>query len=182
MPNLIEKTEIMDKNDVQRAISRISYEIAERNGGAENMVLIGIQERGVVLAKKIAEKIKGLEGGEIPLGSMDITFYRDDLTMLSEHPTINSNDIPFSIHDKKIVLVDDVLFSGRTIRAAIEELFDMGRPKKIELAILIDRGHRELPIQPDYIGKSVPTSKKESIQMEVDANDEISRVSICTKE
>lgn len=178
MSTFIEKTEIMDNNSVKRAISRISYEIIERNKGIENLVLIGIQTKGVVLAKCLSRKIKELEGIDIPVGNLDITFYRDDLTMLSEHPVINGNDIAFSVHNKKIILVDDVLYTGRTIRSAIEELFDMGRPAKIELAILIDRGHRELPIRADYIGKNVPTSRRETINVEVDEDDTIKRVSL----
>ncbi len=174
----IEKTEIMDKATTERAISRISYEIIERNKSTADMVLIGIQTKGVVLAKNIAKKIKEIEGTDIPLGTLDITFYRDDLTMLSQHPVIKQSDIPFSVEGKNIILVDDVLYSGRTIRAAIEELFDMGRPAKVELAILVDRGNRELPIRGDYIGKDVPTSKKEYINAEVDENDSILRVSL----
>ena len=174
----IEKTEIMDNATTERAISRISYEIIERNKSTADMVLIGIQTKGVALAKNIAKKIKEIEGTDIPLGTLDITFYRDDLTMLSQHPVIKQSDIPFSVEGKNIILVDDVLYSGRTIRAAIEELFDMGRPAKVELAILVDRGNRELPIRGDYIGKDVPTSKKEYINAEVDENDNILRVSL----
>lgn len=174
----IEKAEIMDHDTCLRAVSRIASEIAERSKGGENLVFIGIQTRGAVLAKNVAEKLKQTEHIEIPVGSMDITFYRDDLTMLSSHPVVKENDIAFSVHDKNIILFDDVLYTGRTIRAAIEELFDMGRPAKIELAILVDRGHRELPIQADYIGKNVPASRKENICVEVDEQNHISRVSI----
>lgn len=174
----IEKTEIMDNDAVQRAISRISYEIIERNKGAADMVIIGIQTKGVAIAKSVAKKIKEIENIDIPFGTLDITFYRDDLTMLTQHPVIKQSDIPFSIDGKNIILVDDVLYSGRTIRAAIEELFDMGRPAKIELAVLTDRGHRELPIRADYKGREVPTSKKEYINTEVDENDDILRVSL----
>ena len=180
MKSYTEKAEIMDKQTVDRAIKRIAYEIIERNKGTENVVLIGIQTKGVSIAKNVAAKIKEFEGIELPLGTLDITFYRDDLTMLTQHPVIKQSDIPFAIEGKNIILVDDVLYSGRTIRAAIEELFDMGRPAKIELAILIDRGHRELPIRADYIGKDVPTSKRERINVEVDENDNIMRVSLGT--
>lgn len=176
--NYTEKTEIMDRDATQRAISRISYQIIEQNEGARDIVLIGIQTKGVALAKNVAKKIAEIEGIDVPLGTLDITFYRDDLTMLSQHPVIKQSDIPFSIDGKKIILVDDVLFTGRTIRAAIDELFDMGRPDKIELAVLIDRGHRELPIRADYVGKDVPASKKEYINAEVDENDDILRVSL----
>lgn len=178
MPNLKEKTEIMDKVMVLKTVRRMAYEILERNESVDNLVFIGIQTRGAVLAKKIAGQIKEIEGLDIPVGSLDITFYRDDLTMLAEHPVINGNDIPFSVYNKNIVIIDDVLYTGRTIRAAIEELFDMGRPDKIELAILVDKGHRELPICADYIGRVVPAAKSEMINVEVE-NDEINRVTIC---
>ena len=158
MANYEEKTLLMDEATSKRAVSRIAYEIVERNRGTENLVIIGIQTKGVSLAKLIIKKIEEIEGIKLELGSLDITFYRDDLTRLSKHPVVAGNDIAFSIEDKKIILVDDVLYSGRTIRAAMEELFDMGRPEKIELAVLVDRGNRELPIRADYIGKDVPTS------------------------
>ena len=153
MANYEEKTVLMDEATSKRAVSRIAYEIVERNRGTENLVIIGIQTKGVSLAKLIIKKIEEIEGIKLELGSLDITFYRDDLTRLSKHPVVAGNDIAFSIEDKKIILVDDVLYSGRTIRAAMEELFDMGRPEKIELAVLVDRGNRELPIRADYIGK-----------------------------
>ena len=146
MANYEEKTLLMDEATSKRAVSRIAYEIVERNRGTENLVIIGIQTKGVSLAKLIIKKIEGIK---LELGSLDITFYRDDLTRLSKHPVVAGNDIAFSIEDKKIILVDDVLYSGRTIRAAMEELFDMGRPEKIELAVLVDRGNRELPIRAD---------------------------------
>lgn len=179
---LLEKSEIMDKATVDRAINRMAYEILERNKGAEDLVMIGIQQRGVSLAKAIRARIKEVEGIKLPFGTLDITFYRDDLTRLSAHPIVSETDIAFSIEGKKIILVDDVLYSGRTIRAAIEELFDMGRPEKIELAVLVDRGNRELPIMADYAGKYVPTAKSEYIRMEVSENGEIGRVSVCAKE
>ncbi|MCX7715712.1 MAG: bifunctional pyr operon transcriptional regulator/uracil phosphoribosyltransferase PyrR [Clostridia bacterium] len=175
-----EKAEIMDEFAVSRAINRIAYEILERNKEMQNVAFVGIQTTGVVIAKNIARKIKEMEGISVPVGSMDITFYRDDLTLLAEHPVINGNDIAFTIHGKNIVLVDDVLFSGRTIRAAIESLFDMGRPDKIELAVLVDRGHRELPIRADYVGKNVPTAKNEYIYVDANENN-IRRVSVCAK-
>ncbi len=178
MPVLKEKTEIMDNVQVSKVIKRIAYEILEHSKSADNMVFIGIQTRGAVLARALARCIKENENIDIPVGSMDITFYRDDLTMLAEHPVINDNDIPFDIYNKNVILVDDVLYTGRTIRAAIEELFDMGRPDAVRLAILIDRGHHELPISADYIGKNVPVAKNEKINMEVE-NDDIKRVTIC---
>jgi len=179
MTTLAEKYELMDKQTVNRIISRMSHEILERNKGCENLIFIGIQTKGVVFAHLLADRIEQIEGVKIPVGSMDITFYRDDLTLLTEHPVINGNDIPFVIHQKNIVLVDDVLYSGRTIRAAIDELFDMGRPDSVQLAILIDRKHRELPISADYIGKEVPVSRTENINVEIDTDKTIKRVSLC---
>lgn len=176
-----EKAVVMNEVTARRAIERMAYEIMEKEKEMHSLVLIGIQTRGVALAKAIAEKIKAAEGMEVPVGSLDITFYRDDLTMLSEHPVIRGNDIAFPVQDKRIVLVDDVLYTGRTIRAAIEELFDMGRPAKIELAILIDRGHRELPIRADYIGKNAPTSNEEYIEVEMNEQNKVQKVSICSK-
>ena len=170
--------EIMDANQMRRALVRISHEILEKNKGVENLCLVGIQRRGVTLAKRIQENIEMIEGVKLPLGILDITFYRDDLSLLSEHPTVNSTRIDFDINNKKIVLVDDVIFTGRTVRAAIEALMDMGRPKMIQLAVLIDRGHRELPIRADYVGKNVPTSRKEIVHVLVDEFDNDNRVII----
>lgn len=181
MAKYSEKTVLMDSATVKRAVSRMAYEILERNKGAENLVIIGIQTKGVSMAKLLTDKIEEIEGIRLNMGSIDITFYRDDLTRLSEHPVVAGNDIAFSIEDKKIILVDDVLYSGRTIRAAMEELFDMGRPEKIELAVLIDRGGRELPISADYKGKDVPTSKEEYIDVVVE-NGNLKKVSLCGKE
>ncbi|NLP14593.1 MAG: bifunctional pyr operon transcriptional regulator/uracil phosphoribosyltransferase PyrR [Clostridium sp.] len=164
---MVDKAIIMDESGIVRAATRISHEIIEKNKGVDNLVLIGIQRRGVPLAKMISEKIKGVEGRTVPVGILDITFYRDDLSMLSEHPIINGTEINFSITGKKIVLVDDVIYTGRTVRAAIDALMDIGRPKAIQLAVLIDRGHRELPIRPDYVGKNVPTSKLEVVNVKL---------------
>jgi len=175
---MIEKALIMDENAMARAISRISHEIIEKNNGVEDLVLIGIQRRGVPLAKKLAEKIKEVEGQEVKVGILDITFYRDDLSLLNEHPVINGTQIDFQIADKKVILVDDVLFTGRTVRAAIDAIMDIGRPKMIQLAILIDRGHRELPIRADYVGKNVPTSKSEVINVKVIELDHVNSVTI----
>ncbi|AZT90337.1 bifunctional pyr operon transcriptional regulator/uracil phosphoribosyltransferase PyrR [Caldicellulosiruptor changbaiensis] len=170
--------EIMDSAQMNRALIRISHEILEKNKGIENLCLVGIQRRGVTLAKRIRDNIEKIEGVRLPLGILDITFYRDDLSLLSEHPTVNSTQIDFDINNKKIVLVDDVLFTGRTVRAAIEALMDMGRPKMIQLAVLIDRGHRELPIRADYVGKNVPTSRREIVHVLVDEFDNDNRVII----
>lgn len=176
------KNILMDEKTANRAISRIAYEIAERNKGTEDLALIGIQKKGVDIARAIAGSVYEIEGIKIPMGTLDITFYRDDLTRLNEHPVIMGSDIAFRIEGKRIILVDDVLFSGRTIRAAIEELFDMGRPDKIELAVLIDRGNRELPISADYTGRYVPTSKDEYINVEIKENGSIGQVTIHNRE
>lgn len=161
------KAVLMDEEAINRALTRIAHEIIEKNKGVEGMVLIGIQRRGVPLARAIAEKIKNAEGVEVPIGILDITLYRDDLSMLADVPQINGTDIPFSINDVKTVLVDDVIFTGRTVRAAIDAIMDAGRPKNIQLAVLVDRGHRELPIRPDYVGKNVPTALSELVQVQV---------------
>jgi pyrimidine operon attenuation protein/uracil phosphoribosyltransferase len=173
-----DKAVIMDENGILRAVTRISHEIIEKNKGIDNLAIIGIQRRGVVLAKMIAEKIREVEGRELPTGILDITFHRDDLSTLSEHPVVNGTEIDFIINNKKIILVDDVLYTGRTVRAAIEAIMDIGRPQSIQLAILIDRGHRELPIRADYIGKNVPTSRNELINVKLVEYDGVNVVTI----
>lgn len=178
----MQKTEIMDESAIFRALTRISHEIIEKNKGVENLVLIGIQRRGVPLARRIAAKIKEVENTEIPVGILDITLYRDDLSLLNEHPVINGTEINFDIANKKIVLVDDVIYTGRTVRAAIDALMDINRPKMIQLAVLIDRGHRELPIRPDYVGKNVPTSRSEIVHVNVKGIDNENSVTITNKE
>ncbi len=178
----MQKTEIMDESAISRAITRISHEIIEKNKGIENLVLIGIQRRGVPLAKRIAEKIKSVESCEIPVGILDITLYRDDLSLLNEHPVINGTEINFDIVNKKVVLVDDVIYTGRTVRAAIDALMDINRPQMIQLAVLIDRGHRELPIRADYVGKNVPTSRSEIVHVNVLEIDGDNSVTISNKE
>jgi pyrimidine operon attenuation protein/uracil phosphoribosyltransferase len=163
---------------MMRAMTRIAHEIIEKNKGVDDVHLIGIQRRGVPLAKLIASKIRGVEGQEVPVGILDITFYRDDLSMLSEHPVVNGTEINFPVTDKIVVLVDDVLYTGRTARAAIDAVMDLGRPRMIQLAILIDRGHRELPIRADYVGKNVPTSKSEMINVKVVEFDGVNKVTL----
>ncbi|MCX7843398.1 MAG: bifunctional pyr operon transcriptional regulator/uracil phosphoribosyltransferase PyrR [Clostridia bacterium] len=175
----MDKAEIMDESGIMRAITRIAHEIIEKNKGIQDIALIGIQRRGVPLARMIAEKIKEVEGSSVPVGVLDITFYRDDLSLLSEHPIVNGTEISFPINDKKIILVDDVLYTGRTVRAAIDAIMDIGRPRMIQLAILIDRGHRELPIRADYVGKNVPTSKNEVIHVKLYEFDKVNAVTIC---
>jgi len=168
------KVNIMDEAGIDRAISRISYEIIERNKGVDNVALIGIRRRGVPLASRLAKKIEEIEGEELLTGILDITLYRDDFSLIAPQPIVHKTEIPFNVTGVKIVLVDDVLFTGRTIRAALDALVDLGRPQMIQLAVLIDRGHRELPIRADYVGKNVPTSKSELIQVnvkEIDGSD-----------
>ena len=170
---LYEKARIMDAKAVDRAIQRIGYEIVERNKGTESVVLIGIQRRGVPLARSIAEHIRTVEGVKVPTGTLDVTFYRDDLTFLKERGNEEraETDIPFSVTGRNVVLVDDVLFTGRTVRAAMEALIEAGRPRTIQLAVLIDRGHRELPIHADYVGKNVPTSHAELVSVRLPGYD-----------
>ena len=165
MKNIVKKTSIMDADGIRRALIRIAHEITEKNRGVENVALVGIRTRGVPLAARIAEEIQKIENVSVPTGSLDITLYRDDLTTMGYNPVIHGTEIDFDVTGKHIVLVDDVLYTGRTIRAALDAIIDMGRPKSIQLAVLIDRGHRELPIRADYAGKNVPTSRKETIEV-----------------
>ncbi|MEI7641053.1 MAG: bifunctional pyr operon transcriptional regulator/uracil phosphoribosyltransferase PyrR [bacterium] len=160
------KTELLDKDAINRAITRIGHEIIEKNKGASNIIIIGIRSRGDILAKRIAQKIAEIEKIKVPIGALDITLYRDDYDLNSKIQ-IKATEIPFAIDDKDIVLVDDVLFTGRTIRAAMDALIDFGRPRSIQLAVLIDRGHRQLPIQANYVGKNVPTSLSEGIVVQM---------------
>jgi len=172
------KATILDEKAIMRSITRISHEIIEKNKGVENVVLIGIVSRGVPIAKLICKKIKELEGEEVKLASLDITLYRDDLTEVGDIPIVKNTDIDFDIKGKHIVLVDDVIYTGRTVRAAMDAIMDIGRPKTIQLAVLVDRGHRELPIRADYVGKNVPTSKKEIVKVRIKGIDSINEVSI----
>lgn len=171
-----EKAIIMDAEGMRRALIRIAHEILERNKGIEDMVLIGIRRRGVPMAHRLAQIIQEIEGKSPPVGILDITLYRDDLTTRSEKPEVHKTEVPFPIEGKKVILLDDVLYTGRTVRAALDALMDLGRPQLIQLAVMIDRGHREIPIRADYVGKNVPTSKKEVIMVrlkEVDGKDEV---------
>lgn len=163
----LEKARILDQEGIRRALTRIAHEIVEKNKGVQDIILVGIRRRGVPLAKRLAELIKEIEGVEPLSGKLDITLYRDDLTALSDQPLVHGTEIPYEIKNKIIILVDDVLYTGRTVRAAMDAIIDIGRPKAIQLAVLIDRGHRELPIRADYVGKNVPTSKKEVIHVKV---------------
>jgi pyrimidine operon attenuation protein/uracil phosphoribosyltransferase len=172
---------IMADEDVRRAVVRISHEIVEKHAGTDGLALIGIQRRGVPLAERIAAAIREHEGVAVPVGALDITFYRDDLSMIAQQPIVKGTAIPFDLNGQTVVLVDDVLYTGRTIRAAMDALIDFGRPQAIRLAVLVDRGHRELPIRADHVGKNVPTSREETVRVqlvETDGEDsvEIERV------
>ena len=164
---LRDKNVIMDEMGMKRALTRIAHEIIERNKGVNNVAIIGIRRRGGPLAQRLALRIEEIEGIKIPVGILDITLYRDDLTTLAQQPQVHRTEVNFDINGKRLVLVDDVLYTGRTVRAALDALIDLGRPECIQLAVLIDRGHRELPIKADFIGKNVPTSRQENIEVYV---------------
>ncbi|MDD3051279.1 MAG: bifunctional pyr operon transcriptional regulator/uracil phosphoribosyltransferase PyrR [Candidatus Cloacimonetes bacterium] len=176
------KSVIMDKSSIGRAMKRISHEIIEQNKGLENTYLVGIRSRGVPLAERIEKYLKEIENIEIPVGVLDITLYRDDLTTISHQPVIKGSQIDFNIENSVIILIDDVLYTGRTVRAAIDAIMDFGRPKEIQLCVLIDRGHRELPIKANYVGKNVPTSQKEIIKVNLEEIDGVDSVNIMLNE
>lgn len=170
------KANIMSEDKIERSITRISHEIMENNSKIEDLVLVGIRRRGVPLAMRLGQKIKEIESVEVPIGVLDITLYRDDLSQLKDKPIVRKTELPCEITDKTVILVDDVLFTGRTVRAALDALTDLGRPRLIQLAILVDRGHRELPIRADYVGKNAPSSKKEIVEVcleEIDGEDKV---------
>ena len=166
------KSEIMNEEAVYRALRRISHEIVERCGGVDNLVLVGIKSRGIPLAEKLKQLIFAFESVDVPLGELDISLYRDDLTEIADLPTVKKTDIGVDVKGKTVVLVDDVLFTGRTVRAAIDAVFDQGRPEAIQLAVLVDRGHRELPIRADYVGKNIPTARTEMVKVNLPPYDE----------
>ncbi|MFH1201492.1 MAG: bifunctional pyr operon transcriptional regulator/uracil phosphoribosyltransferase PyrR [Candidatus Omnitrophota bacterium] len=171
-----EKAKLLDKEAIERTLMRIAHEILEKNQGLSDLALIGIRNRGAYLAGRLKDCIKKISNQEVPVGILDITLYRDDLSLISASPVVHKTEIDFDIEGKIIILVDDVLFSGRTIRSALDALIDFGRPKEIQLAVLIDRGHRELPIRADYVGKNIPTSLKENVEVrleEADGRDEV---------
>jgi pyrimidine operon attenuation protein / uracil phosphoribosyltransferase len=176
-PGLREKAQVLDEAALDRALTRIAHEILENNSGGSDVAFVGLRTRGVTIAHRLAQKILKIDGSELPVGTLDITLYRDDLDMRGA-PVVRGTDIPFSIKDKTVVLVDDVLFTGRTIRAALDALIDLGRPRMIQLAIIIDRGHRELPIRPDFVGKNLPTSRRESVSVRLREHDGEDRVVI----
>lgn len=167
------QNKIMDKEAIRRALMRVAHEIVEKNKGIENLCLIGIRNRGAILAERLKECIKQIEGQDVPVGLLDITLYRDDLSLVSNKPVIRETLIGFDITDKSVILVDDVLFTGRTIRAALDAIVDFGRPANIQLAVLIDRGHRELPIRADYAGKNIPTSANQDVQVKLGESDNV---------
>ena len=174
--DLQEKTVLMRESEIKRTLVRIAHEIVEKNKGVADLALIGIRTRGVFLAKRLAQEIVKIEKKEIPVGILDITLYRDDLSLVARQPLLLKTEIPFDVSRKKIVLIDDVLYTGRTIRAAMDAIVDLGRPRVVQLAVLIDRGHRELPIRADFIGKNIPTSMKEIVKVklkEVDGEDKV---------
>ena len=176
------KTQLMDEAQMRRTITRIAHEIIERNKGVEGVALVGIRRRGEPIARMLAEAIERVEGARLPVGTVDITFYRDDLTHASPDPKLNRTDIPFSIEDKTVVLADDVLYTGRTARAALDALMDVGRARRIQLAVLIDRGHRELPIRADFAGKNVPTAQTEFVRVALHEIDGETGVWLCDRE
>ncbi|TYS16404.1 bifunctional pyr operon transcriptional regulator/uracil phosphoribosyltransferase PyrR [Rossellomorea vietnamensis] len=175
-----QKTVVLDQHAIRRALTRIAHEIIERNKGIENCVLVGIKTRGIHLAERLANRIEEIEGAKVPVGEIDITLYRDDLTVKTQNdePEVKGSDLPVDVTDKKVILIDDVLFTGRTVRAALDALMDLGRPSTIQLAVLVDRGHRELPIRADFVGKNIPTSSSEKIVVELTEVDDEDQVTI----
>ena len=178
---LKEKTKILDNESMGKALERMAHEIMEKARSVDEIAIVGIKNRGAYLAERLADKIKRIAGSRPAVGALDITLYRDDLTQASEQPVVHATEIAFDISGKKIILVDDVLYTGRTIRCALDALIDFGRPGQIQLAVLIDRGHRELPIKADYVGKNVPTSSKEVVEVRLAETDGKDEVVICDK-
>jgi pyrimidine operon attenuation protein/uracil phosphoribosyltransferase len=173
---VVEKSQLMSATEIDRTIQRLGHEIVEKSGGAANLVLIGIRRRGVPLAERLAKAIRGIDGSSVPVGTLDITLYRDDLSLVAQQPIVHSSDIPFDVDGRDVVLVDDVLYTGRTVRAAMNGLFDLGRPKRVRLCVLIDRGHRELPIEASFVGRHVQTSDTEIIEVRLNELDGEERV------
>ena len=180
MSGFREKAKAMDAEAIRRAVTRIAHEILERNKGADGLALVGIRTRGAILAQRLAKEIETIDRHPLPVGVLDITLYRDDLSRIAPNPVVHATEIPFDVTDLRLVLVDDVLFTGRTIRAALNALSDLGRPKTIQLAVLVDRGHRELPVRADYVGKNIPTNLLEHIEVRFNELDEKEEVVIET--
>jgi pyrimidine operon attenuation protein/uracil phosphoribosyltransferase len=173
---VVEKNQLMSATEIDRTLHRLAHEIAEKSGGTSNLALIGIRRRGVPIAQRIARAMRGIDGSEVPVGTIDITLYRDDLSIIAAQPVLHSSEIPFPVDDKDLIVVDDVLYTGRTIRAAMNGLFDLGRPRRIRLSVLIDRGHRELPIEASFVGRHVQTSDTEIIEVRLTEVDQEERV------
>lgn len=173
---IIEKGQIMSATEIDRTLQRLAHEIVEKSGGTKSLALIGIRRRGVPLAQRIARAMRGIDGADLPVGTLDITLYRDDLSKIAPQAVLHSSEIPFSVDDMNLVVVDDVLYTGRTIRAAMNGLFDLGRPKRISLCVLVDRGHREMPIEATFIGRTVQTSDSEIIEVRLNEVDKEERV------
>lgn len=174
--HVVEKKQLMSATEIDRTLQRLAHEIVEKSGGTANLALIGIRRRGVPLAQRIAKAMRGIDGVDVPVGTLDITLYRDDLSKVAAHPVLHSSEIPFPVDDKDLIVVDDVLYTGRTIRAAMNGLFDQGRPQRIRLAVLIDRGHRELPIEAKFVGRHVQTSSNEIVEVRLNEVDKEERV------
>lgn len=160
--------ELLDKKDIERSITRMAHEIIERNKGVKSLCLVGIQRGGVHIAERLAAKLRGIEARKVPVGTLDIAFYRDDINVRKDQPVVRKTDMPCEINNKRVVLVDDVLFTGRSIRAAMDAIMDFGRPSVIQLAVLVDRGHRELPIKADFVGKNIPTALNENVKVQLE--------------
>ncbi|MBS4189154.1 bifunctional pyr operon transcriptional regulator/uracil phosphoribosyltransferase PyrR [Bacillus sp. FJAT-49705] len=175
-----QKAVVLDEQAIRRALTRIAHEIIEKNKGIEGCILVGIRTRGIYLANRLAERIEQIEGTKVSVGEIDITLYRDDLTKKTENqePLVKGSDLPTDVNDQKVILIDDVLYTGRTVRAALDAIIDIGRPSSIQLAVLVDRGHRELPIRADFVGKNIPTSSSEKIVVELKEVDNVDQVSI----
>jgi len=176
-----EKSQLMSAAEIERSLTRLAYEVIERNGGAATLVFVGIRRRGAPLAERLARKVSAFERLEVPVAALDITFYRDDLSTIDDKPVVHERVLPFSVEGKIVILVDDVLYTGRTTRAALDAIIDEGRPGRVELCVLIDRGHRELPIQADYVGRHVQTSNVEVIEVRLSEIDEQERVMLCER-
>ena len=172
------KATILSRDEIRRALTRVAHEIIERNKGAENLAVIGIHTRGIPLARRLAAKLSELEGVEVPQGRLDITLYRDDLSEVAHQPIIRETEVPFDLAHRRVILVDDVLYTGRTVRAALDALIDLGRPEGTQLAVLVDRGHRELPIRADYVGKNLPTARHEMVKVKLDETDGLDLVEL----
>ena len=180
-PGLREKAELMSAAEIERSLNRLAHEIVERNNGPADLVFVGVRRRGVPIAERLAGKVSAIERHEVPVAALDITFYRDDLSTIGEKPLVRKSPLPFSVEGRVVILVDDVLYTGRTTRAALDALVDQGRPRRVELCVLIDRGHRELPIQADYVGRHVQTSGLEVIEVRLNEVDRQERVMLCER-